>query len=240
MREIHDGAKHGPLARNAGVDSLPMDDTAVGDGAVETECVEERLRKQEAFYRNIIEGAADVTTLITPDGTILYASAAMAEPSSLGYAPAELVGRNSLDIMHPDDRRAVAQAIASELAGARASVEARVRRRDGTWMWVEMRGKAIVGLDGKTVIAAYSRDITDRKRLQERLKRSEEYYKSLLRGSSDLVTVIDESGRLVFASDSVEQILGYRPAEVVGRRAYKYLHQDDVALALQRSPKPLS
>ena len=234
MREIHDGAKHGPLARNAGVDSLPMDDTAVGDGAVETECVEERLRKQEAFYRNIIEGAADVTTLITPDGTILYASAAMAEPSSLGYAPAELVGRNSLDIMHPDDRRAVAQAIASELAGARASVEARVRRRDGTWMWVEMRGKAIVGLDGKTVIAAYSRDITDRKRLQERLKRSEEYYKSLLRGSSDLVTVIDESGRLVFASDSVEQILGYRPAEVVGRRAYKYLHQDDVALALQR------
>ena len=78
--------------------------------------------------------------------------------------------------MHPDDRHAVAHAIASELAGARASVEARVRRRDGTWMWVEIRGKAIVGLDGKTVIAAYSRDITDRKRLQERLKRSEEYY----------------------------------------------------------------
>ena len=85
MREIHDGAKHGPLARNAGVDSLPMDDAAVADGAVENGCVEERLRKQEAFYRNIIEGAADVTTLITPDGTILYASASMAEPTSLGY-----------------------------------------------------------------------------------------------------------------------------------------------------------
>ena len=108
-------------------------------------------------------------------------------------------------------------------------------------MWVEMRGKAIVGLDGKTVIAAYSRDITDRKRLQERLKRSEEYYKSLLRGSSDLVTVIDESGRLVFASDSVEQTLGYRPAEVVGRRALSTFIQTTCALALQHaSPKSLS
>ena len=234
MQKNHNGAKHSRLAKKAGVDSLPMDDAALADCTEENGCVEERLRKQEAFYRNIIEGAADVTTLITPDGTILYASASIAEPTSLGYAPAEVVGRNSLDIMHPDDRHAVAQAIASDLAGARASVEARVRRRDGSWMWVEMRGKAIVGLDGTTVIAAYSRDITDRKRLQKRLKHSEEYYKSLLRGSSDLITVIDESGELIFASDSVQTILGYRPDEVIGQPIFSYFHPDDLALATTR------
>jgi two-component system, sensor histidine kinase and response regulator len=225
----------GPLYTDSGHDGLPMALAPVStDGTADRASVEDRLRAQEAFYRNIVEGAADVTTLLTPDGTILYASAAMAERSSLGYAPHEVVGRNSLEIIHPDDRQAVARAIANALAGNPTTVEARARKRDGTWMWVEMRGKAIVGLDGMPMVVAYSRDINDRKRLQERMKKSEEYYKSLLRGSSDLVTVIDESGALIFASDSVQKILGYRLDEVIGQPIFSYFHPDDLALATKR------
>ena len=234
MREIHDGAKHSPLAGNAGADSLPMDDAAVADCTAENGCVEERLRKQEAFYRNIIEGAADVTTLLTPDGTIVYASASIAEPTSLGYPPELVIGHKCWEIIHPDDRQGVVDAIANDLAGRPTTVEARAMKSDGSWMWTEMRGKAIVGLDGTKFIVAYSRDITDRKLLEERLMRGEEYYKSLLRGSSDLVTVIDESGTLVFASDSVEKTLGYRLDEVIGQPIFSYFHPGDLALATKR------
>ena len=195
----------------------------MNDGSTDCAGVEDQLRAQEAFYRNIVEGAADVTTLLAPDGTILYASASMTDQNSLGYAPHEVIGRNTLDIIHPDDRKAVARAITRDLAGHPTTVEARVRKRDGTWMWAEVRGKAIVGLDGTTMVVAYSRNIDERKRLQERLKNSEEYYKSLLRGSSDLVTVIDESGILVFASDSMQTIFGYRLDEVIGQPIFSQL-----------------
>jgi PAS domain S-box-containing protein len=234
-RENHDGVNDGPRERNSGHDGLPITAALVSaDGTADPARVEDQLRAQEAFYRNIVEGAADVTTLLTPDGTILYASASMAERNSLGYAPDELVGRNSLEIIHPDDRQLVVQAIMNDLAGHPTTIEARVRKKDGAWMWTEMRGKAIVGLDGTTMVVAYSRDINDRKLLQERLKKSEVYYKSLLRGSSDLVTVIDESGTAVFASDSVQKILGYRLDEVIGQPIFSYFHPDDLALASKR------
>jgi len=155
----------------------------------------------------------------------------MAEPTSLGYAPGEVVGRNSLEIIHLDDQQAVLQAIVQDLAGHPTTIEARVRKRDGTWMWVEMRGKAIVGLDGKTMVAVYSRDITERKRLQERLKKSEEYYKSLVHASSDLITVIDQSGAVRFASDSTKRILGYQTDEVLGRPLLSFVHEDDLKAA---------
>ncbi len=192
---------------------------------------EGQLRAQEAFYRNIIEGAADITTLISPDGTIIYASATLAEPGSLGYAPGEVVGRNSLEIIHPDDRPGVLHAIANDLAGKPTTVEARVLKKDGTWMWAEMRGKAIVGLDGETIVAAYSRDITDRKRLQQQLEQSEQYHKALLHGSSDLITVVDQDGTVRFASDSIQRILGYSPDEVIGRQMFSFIHEDDTARA---------
>ena len=234
-RENHDLVNDGPLETDSGHEALPMTVAPVSaDGTADRACVEYQLRAQEAFYRNIVEGAADVTTLLAPDGTILYASASMTDQNSLGYAPHEVIGRNSLDLIHPDDRPAVAHAITKDLAGKPTTVEARARRRDGTWMWAEMRGKAIVGLDGTTMVVAYSRNIDDRKRLQEQLKKSEEYYKSLLRGSSDLVAVIDESGALIFASDSVQTILGYRLDELIGQPIFSYFHPEDIALATKR------
>ena len=219
------------LADNLGHDSLPIAAASAALGAADSASVEGQLRAQEAFYRNIIEGAADVTTLIAPDGTILYASATMVAPTSLGYSPEEVVGRNALEIIHPDDRQGVAQAIANDLAGVPTTVEARVRKRDGSWMWVEMRGKAIIGLDGNTMVVAYSRDITERKRLEQQLKKSEEYYKSLLHGSSDLITIADQAGAVRFTSDSIQRILGYRPDEVLGRQMFSFFHEDDLARA---------
>jgi PAS domain S-box-containing protein len=117
-----------------------------GDAA--SASAEDVRRAEVAFLRQMVEGAADVTTLIAPDGTILYASASISRPASLGYTPEEVVGRNCLDIVHPEDRELVTRAIANDLAGVPTTIEVRVRRRDETWFWVEMRGKAIVAPAG--------------------------------------------------------------------------------------------
>jgi PAS domain S-box-containing protein len=195
---------------------------------------EPKLGSAEAFYSEIIEGAVDVTTLISPDGTILYASAGISGPTSLGYSPQDVVGRNSLDIIHPDDREGVVVAIANAFAGIPTTVEARVRKKDGSWLWAEMRGRTIVRHDGKPVVAVHSRDVSERKALEQQLKASEEYYKSILHQSADLITVADQSGAIRFSSDSIQRILGFGPEEVVGQQLFSFIHPDDLTLAAER------
>ena len=75
-------------------DSLPMDASSAVDGARTRVRVKDQFRAWAAFYRKLVEGAAGVTTLVSPDGTILYASASIAEPTSLGYTPQLVIGHN--------------------------------------------------------------------------------------------------------------------------------------------------
>ncbi len=228
-QQSNGGDRHGHRTKTASLQAGAVTAPAIDPAAAPAVSIENALREELAFYKRIVEAAADVTTILTPDGIILYASEALAQPTSLGYKPEEAVGRNTMELIHPDDREAVARAIANDLAGHPTIVEGRARKRDGTWMWVEMRGRAMVAPDGRTVVVAHSRDASERKRLQEQLKKSEEYYKTLLRGSSDIITVADQSGSIRFSSDSVEKFLGYMPDEVLGRNVLSFLHPDDLA-----------
>src|SRR5271166_1910106 len=93
-------------------------------------------------------------------------------------------------------------------------------------------------IDRLPVGAASIADSLDgRKRLEQRLETSEAYYKSLLHGSSDLITVTDQRGELSFASDSIQRILGYRPEEVIGKNILSFIDQEDLALAMERLSK---
>ena len=85
--------------------------------------------------------------------------------------------------------------------------------------------------------ASIADDLNGHKRLEQRLETSEAYYKSLLNGSSDLITVADQTGTVSFASDSIQRILGYRPEEVLGKNILSFVDQEDLALAMERLSK---
>jgi PAS domain S-box-containing protein len=80
----------------------------------------------------------------------------------------------------------------------------------------------------------HSRNISERKSLQEQLEKSEKYYKSLLQGSSDLILVADQSGAVRFASDSIQRLFGSSPDEALGQQILSLIHEDDVALVSER------
>lgn len=220
-----------PLLTGAGeVEGL----LAIGRDVTEQRRLEEQLRRSEAYYKLIIEGAADITTVLKPDGTLLFLSSAIASQSSVGIKPGGLVGHNCMELIHPDDREAVRRAIEADLGGIPTRVEARVITADGRWMDTEMRGKGIIDLDGNPVVVAYSRDITVRKRLEVQLAKSEAYLRSLIEGSSDVVLVLDLTGEIRFASGS-HQVLFQRSAEqVLATPALSYVHPDDAAEAAER------
>src|SRR4029077_3087452 len=61
------------------------------------------------------------------------------------------------------------------------------------------------------------------------LRRNEDRFRSLIERGSDVITIIDAEGVILYESPSVERVTGYRPEECLGRRALEFIHPDDVA-----------
>ena len=77
-------------------------------------------------------------------------------------------------------------------------------------------------------IAAQAAITIDNARLFDSVRRSEERFGSLVRNASDVVSVLDADGVILYQSPAVERLLGHRPEEMVGSNAFDYVHPDDV------------
>ncbi|MGC8761894.1 MAG: PAS domain S-box protein [Bryobacteraceae bacterium] len=131
-----------------------------------------QLAESEQRYRVIVEHAADLVWTVSRDGRICYASPSWQQVT--GYRPEELQGQPFRPGIHPDDWPLASQALENLFEG-RTREEAlayRVLHADGSWHWHEGRGVAVHDALGKVVsVVGVSRDITQRRRVEEELHR---------------------------------------------------------------------
>ncbi len=117
-------------------------------------------------FRALVEYGHDLVSIYDNQGRFVFASAS--HEATLGYRPRELVGRAAVELLHPDERDAVAQAFAEQLlvTGVPAPIEHRVRSRDGSWRWIEL--VAILLVDDPAIggVLVNGRDVTDRRRAE--------------------------------------------------------------------------
>ncbi|MFC1642043.1 PAS domain S-box protein [Myxococcota bacterium] len=130
----------------------------------------------------------------------------------LGYSVAELEGSRYLDYVHPDD----VDATGTALAQLRADQEVlnfvnRCRTKDGSYRWLEWRSVPRGGL-----VYAVARDITDSRRSQEALRRSEERYRALVETQLDLISRYRPDTVLTFVNDAYCRFYGKTRAELIG------------------------
>lgn len=146
----------------------------VFEDITERKAAEERLTRSEAYFRALIENGSDVVTVVDAAGTIRYESPGVERV--FGYAPEERIGRSSFEHIHPDDAARVREAYQRVLRGQtrRVEVELRVRHRDGSWRLVEGVGSAAFDVDGELVGVVNLRDVTERRRAEQRLLRNME------------------------------------------------------------------
>lgn len=126
------------------------------------------LRESEERFRLLAENSTDMIARHALDSTFWYVSPACTP--LLGYTPGQMIGRPSLEFIHPDDLRAVQQAYIDILSIPDVlRVCYRYRRIDGTYIWFETTGRAVRDPVTGLPIEIYtsSRDVTDRKRLEE-------------------------------------------------------------------------
>ena len=130
---------------------------------------ERKLRKSEERFRSLVQNSSDVVTILDLGGIIRYHSPAT--ESILGYKAGDLAGESVFDYIHPEDTAGALRAFvkASRNPEVKAVTELRARHADGSWRWLE--GVAINLLDDPGVrgIVLNSRDITERKALEEKL-----------------------------------------------------------------------
>ena len=74
-------------------------------------------------------------------------------------------------------------------------------------------------------------DITDRKRAEKALRRREAYFRSIIENSSDIITILTEDCIVRYVSPSLENITGFKPAELTDRDIFDSVHPDDVSSA---------
>ncbi|MFP4388594.1 MAG: PAS domain S-box protein, partial [Desulfococcaceae bacterium] len=134
---------------------------------------ENDLREKSQFLQNIIDAAADLLSLTDMEGNFKFVG-----PSHdiLGYDPDSLIGRNVMELVHPDDYRKTATAFSDFLANREdgRKVEYRYRRANGDYLWFETIGKFILDDAGNPKEILFStRNITARKQAEGQLKRIE-------------------------------------------------------------------
>ncbi len=153
------------------------------------------LEERELFLRRINDNMLDLISQADADGNLVYLS-----PSSeriLGYKVGELLGTNVMDLVHPDDLAAVLEGYArSSLELVPSKAEFRARRADGSYIWMESVGNPLVGEGGEVIGAIFvTRDITDRKRAEERLQRLNRCFLELGNDHLENLIMIVETGK---------------------------------------------
>ncbi len=128
----------------------------------------EALERREQHYRSLIEHSLDLISILNLDGTIRYASPS--HERLLGHHLDQLVGKNVLSFVHPDDQARFEAALLEGTNGP--PVECRVHHSDGSWRVLESFSRDLSHVAGVNGMVVNARDITERKRLEEQLHHS--------------------------------------------------------------------
>ncbi len=192
---------------------------------------EEALRASEEQLRLVTENMTEAIFYYDISGVIQYVSAAV-EPM-FGLPTETVIGKTGadfLDMVHPEDREQVEQRLQSRVEGGAPprSVEYRARHADGHYVWVESRGTNVtddIGTHKGSVIV--QRDVTDRKRIEDALRLSEQRLRLITDNMGDVVILYNMNREVQFVNPAFEHLTGYSPAELYKRNFIPYVHPEE-------------
>ena len=144
-----------------------------------------------------------------------------------GVGPSDFGGtlEGYLSLVHPDDRPMARDVVARAVAqGGTFAFEHRVVHDGGAVRTIHGRGEVFVDASGTPVrVAGTGQDITERRRMEAELRRSEERFRSLCTQAPVMLMSFDPDGRVRDVSDYWLQTMGYTREEIVGRDAWRLL-----------------
>jgi PAS domain S-box-containing protein len=200
------------------------------------------IRREQDRYRSLFEASPDAVFLLhgqrfvdcNPATLFIFAGCRQ-----------EIIGKTVLDVSptHQPDGCLSADAVQRILQqGADPEVlqvfEWRHRRLDGRFFDAEVRLKAFTGKATQSLLIAFVRDVTERKRAEEALRQSEDKYRQLIENAHDAI-FIAQDGRIVFANHQTAAMIGYQDEELKAQPFTFFIHPEDRDLVVQRHVRRL-
>ncbi len=205
----------------------------------ERKLAEEALRESKEKYRAIIETANDGITIIQ-NGIVKYANPYLVK--LWGGTFEEIIDTSFLNYIHSDERSKVMDQYTRRMRGESvASVyETTLMRKDGSKVYVEVRGDVIT-FCGMTADLVIVRDTTERKRLGEELKKSEEKSRLLIKYAPSMIYEVDFRGpKFVSVNDVMCSVLGYTQEELLAMSPLDLLEGESKKIFQDRIEKHLA
>jgi len=210
------------------VSSRPLyqDDRLVGFTGIMADVTEAKLagsviREKEEMYETLVRTTTDAVTVTDLQGTMTEVSPRAVQ--LYGYeAPEDLVGKSAFELIAPEDQtKALANLKLTLKEGFIRLAEYTFLRKDGTRFVGEFDSAVIKDADGgPRGFIATTKDVTERKRAEEALKRSEQRFRDIAEHASEWIWEVDANGIYTYSSPVIKRILGYEPEEVLGKHFY--------------------
>jgi PAS domain S-box-containing protein len=137
---------------------------------------EMKLRESEEKYRLISETANDLIGVLNKKFKYEYINEQAFE-KTLGYTSKDILGKSSIKFIHPDDVSQIVKTLFEGFKYGMGEGRLRFKHKDGHWVWIESKGRTYLDENGELKAIVISRDITERKRSEDALKKSEKKYR---------------------------------------------------------------
>lgn len=202
----------------------------------------EDARRNEMYYRILLEYSSDGVVVLSRDGVIRFATSSIENVA--GYTPEEVQGVSALSLLHPEDVRRVERLFLRGVEGMVERVEFRLRHRNGEWRTVEAIGRILLSHPLVQGIVVTIRDVTERKRTEEAVRLlsfrdaltglyNRAYFEEELRRSNTsrllpLSIVVGDVNGLKIVNDAFGHSAGDRLLQLVAEAFRTSCRQEDV------------
>jgi PAS domain S-box-containing protein len=193
---------------------------AIAQDITQRKQAEIATQNSERRFRELIELAVDGILIGSAEGTIAEANTYMLKLT--GRSAKKLIGINLTELFVPESVKNKPLRYDLLKKGKTVITERDIVQPDGTVIPIEMHTKMMP--DG--TYQSIFRDITERKKAEETLRLSEEKYKSLVESTSDIIWETNAEGFYTYVSPQFENILGYKPDDVLGKTPYNFISDD--------------
>lgn len=177
--------------------------------------------------RSVVELQPDGVFMLGPDASLLEVNRAglnLLESDALAAVQGILLP----EFMPPDQRLGFTDLMRRVQQGMNESIEVEIRALEGSRRWLELHAGPLRDEAERCIgITVCARDVTRRKRAQEASRTTEQRFRALVEMSSDITLILDPHGVILFASPSAAAVLGYEPAQMVGKSTFDFVHHDD-------------
>jgi PAS domain S-box-containing protein len=199
---------------------------------------EERLRESEQRFHHLVDAVIDYAIfMLDESGRVATWNSGARRVK--GYAPEEVIGRHFSLFYTPEDQAAgrPQQILDAVRATGRVEDESWRVRKDGTRFWANVVITALRDEEGRVVgFAKVTRDLSERRLVEEELRRSEERFRLLVENIGDYaIYLLDLDGNVATWNLGAERMKGYTSDEIVGRSFAIFFPEEDVAAGKPRN-----